>query len=246
MKIVVEIEFADCADWGLSPRSVKEVTSNFKTERGLWRTDIRSIQNKRNSWTFRRCPFNHQELDVKPLSSLAYLHLTMMAKPVGDREIYKVIRKNRFRSFIEIGMGDGTRAENMIRVNEKYGVSPNTKLTGLDEFDGRDESEQKLSLIEMHRRLKAYGNAKTQLVPGDLKYSIAKIANSHLRTDLIVISAKYQQQLDAETWFYFPRMLHAGSVVLIQRENGGIFETLNRLQIEKMTETDNSRQAVAA
>ena len=183
---------------------------------------------------------------MKPLSSLGYLHLTMMAKPACDREIYKLIRKNRFRSFIEIGMGDGTRAENMIRISQKFGVSQNTKLTGLDEFDGRDESQGKLSLIEMHRRLKAYGNAKTQLVPGDLKQSIAKIANSHLRTDLILISASYQQQLAAETWFYFPRMLHSGSVVLVQRENGGSFETLNRLQIEKMAEPDNSRQAVAA
>lgn len=183
---------------------------------------------------------------MKPLSSLGYLHLNMMSKPACDREIYKLIRKNRFRSFIEIGMGDGKRAENMIRVAQKFGASTNTKLTGLDEFDGRDESLGKLSLIEMHRRLKAYGNAKTQLVPGDLKQGIAKIANSHLRTDLIVISARYQQEMQEETWFYFPRMLHAGSVVLIQRETGGSFETLNRLQIEKLSKTENSRQAVAA
>jgi len=178
------------------------------------------------------------------------MQLTMLAKPSCDREIYKLIRKHKFRSFIEIGMGDGKRAENMIRVAQKFGASSNTKLTGLDEFDGRDESRDKLSLIEMHRRLKAYENAKTQLVPGDLKQSIAKIANSHLRTDLIVVSAQYHQQLDPETWFYFPRMLHAGSVVLIQRKSGGVFTTLNRLKIEKLTQTEKPiekpRQAVAA
>lgn len=183
---------------------------------------------------------------MKPLSSIGYLHLTKLAKPVCDREVYKLIRKHRFRSFIEIGMGDGRRAENMIRVNQKYGVSPVTKFTGLDEFDSRDESQGKLSLIEMHRRLKAFANTKSQLVPGELKQSVAKIANSHLRTDLIVISARYQEQLDAETWFYFPRMLHAGSMVLIQHQNGRNFELLNRLQVEKLTKTENSRKAVAA
>lgn len=183
---------------------------------------------------------------MKPLTSLGYLHLTMMGKPACDRAIYKLIRKNRFRSFIEIGMGDGSRAENMIRVNQKFGVSPITKFTGLDEFDGRSESQQKLSLIEMHRRLKTYENTKSQLVPGDMKSSIARIANSHLRTDLIVISAEYQQQMDPDTWFYFPRMLHAGSNVLLQRQNGGGFETLNRLQIEKLAQSSDSRQAVAA
>jgi len=103
-------------------------------------------------------------------------------------------------------MGDGSRAENMIRVAQKFGATVSTKLTGLDEFDGRDESQDKLSLIEMHRRLKAYEHAKTQLVPGDIKQAITRIANSHLRTDLIVISAGYDKQLLEETWFYFPSL----------------------------------------
>lgn len=183
---------------------------------------------------------------MKPLSSLGYMHLTMLSKPACDRQVYKTIRKHKFRSFIEIGMGDGTRAENMIRVAQKFGVSANSKLTGLDAFEGRGESEPKLSLIDMHRRLKAYGDAKTQLVPGDIKQSISRIANSHLRTDLIVISAGYEQQMLNEIWFYFPRMLHAGSIVLIQREKEGSFETLNRLQIEKLTQKQDSRQAIAA
>jgi len=183
---------------------------------------------------------------VKPLSSLGFMHLTMMAKPVCDRQIYKLIRKHRFRSFIEIGMGDGSRAENMIRVAQKFGVSENTKLTGLDEFDGRDESQGKLSLIDMHRRLKAYGNAKTQLVPGDAEQAIARIANSHLRTDLIVVSAECDRQVLEANWFYFPRMLHSGSIVLVQREKDGSFESFNRLQVEKLAERQDSRQAVAA
>lgn len=240
------LEFTDCMNWELGSRSDKEVTSTRASVVGSVEADIRPIHHKRNDSSYRRSPFNPQELDVKPLSSLGYMHLTMLAKPACDREIYRVIRKHRFRSFIEIGMGDGSRAENMIRVAQKFGVSASTKLTGLDEFDGRDESQDKLSLIEMHRRLKAYENAKTQLVPGDIKHAIARIANSHLRTDLIVVSAGYDKQLLDETWFYFPRMLHSGSIVLVQRENGGSFESLNRLQIEKLTEKPKSRQAIAA
>lgn len=240
------LKFDDCKEWGIGSSSDKEVTSTRALIVGSGKADIRSIHHKRNDSSYRRSPFNPQELDVKPLSSLGYMHLTMMAKPVCDREIYKLIRKQRFRSFIEIGMGDGTRAENMIRVAQKFGVSANTKLTGVDEFDGRDESQDKLSLIEMHRRLKAYEQAKTQLVPGDVSQAIARIANSHLRTDLIVVSAGYDKHLLDDIWFYIPRMLHSGSIVLIQRENGGSFETMNRLQIEKLAENSNSKQAIAA
>jgi len=221
-------EFAGYTDWELGSRFDKEVTSTRSLMFGLEQADIRPIHHKRNDSTYRRSPFIPQELKVKPLSTLGYMRLTMMAKPAC------------------VGMGDGSRAENMIRVAQKFGVSASAKLTGLDEFDGRDESQGKLSLIEMHRRLKAYEQAKTQLVPGDIKQAIVRIANSHLRTDLIVVSAGYDKQLLEETWFYFPRMLHSGSIVLVQRENGGSFESLNRLQIEKLTENSNTRQAIAA
>ncbi len=74
---------------------------------------------------------------MKPLSSLGYMHLTMFSKPVCDRSIYKLIRKHKIRSFIEIGMESGARSLNMIQVAKKYGVSPNVRYTGVDQFDAR-------------------------------------------------------------------------------------------------------------
>jgi hypothetical protein len=161
------------------------------------------------------------------------MHLTMFAKPACDRAIFKLIRKNKYRSFIEIGMQDGSRCLNMIRVAKKFGMSTNLRYTGVDQFDARENQEQPLSLIEMHRRLKS-SEAKIQLVPGDLQPAITRIANSHVRTDLIVISAGFDAQSLESSWFYFPRMLHSGSIVMIQKIHDGPFTCLNRLQIEKL------------
>jgi len=183
---------------------------------------------------------------VKPISSIGYMHLTMMAKPVCDREIYKTIRRNKFRSFIEIGLEDGSRALNLIRVAQKYGVTQNVKYTGIDPFDSRDESTTPLSLIDMHRQLKSFETAKSQLVPGEVQPAIARIANSHVRTDLIIVSAGTSEEEMSKSWFYFPRMLHSGSIVLIQRQAGEQFKRLNRLQIEKLTEREFDQQAKAA
>jgi hypothetical protein len=169
----------------------------------------------------------------------------MFSKPVCDRAIYGLIRKHRFRSFIEIGLEDGNRCESMIRVAKKYGVSPNVRYTGVDQFDARNGDQPKLALIEMHRKLKS-SNTKTQLVPGDLRSAIAQIANSHVRTDLIVISAGFDEAELAASWFYFPRMLHSGSLILIQRETGAEFQRMNRLEVEKLEAQHSSGRSAAA
>ena len=182
---------------------------------------------------------------MKPLSTLGYMQLTIFAKPVCDRAIYKTIKKNKYRSFVEIGMGDGTRSQNLIRVAKKFGVSSNVRYTGVDQFDARPEGQNALPLIQMHKKLKAL-DAKTQLVPGDMPSAVARIANSHVRTDLIVISAGVKtDQLNA-IWFYLPRMLHSGSVLMIQKKDGDGFEILSRLEIEKLAEKYTPQRSMAA
>jgi hypothetical protein len=173
------------------------------------------------------------------------MHLTMFAKPACDRAIFKLIRKNKYRSFIEIGMQDGTRCMNMIRVAKKFGMSTNLRYTGVDQFDARGNQEQPLSLIDMHRRLKS-AEAKIQLVPGDLHPAITRIANSHVRTDLIVISAGFDAQSLESSWFYFPRMLHSGSIVMVQKKQDGPFACLNRLQVEKLANSKPFDKPLAA
>lgn len=168
----------------------------------------------------------------------------MFSQPVCDRLIYKLIKKHRFRSFLEFGLEDGTRCETMIRVATKYGASRNVRYTGIDPFDARSSSQDKLPLIEVHRMLQPT-NAKTQLVPGDIQTAISQIANSHVRTDLILISAGYDKEALEASWFFFPRMLHSGSLVLIQDEAGQEFKAMNRLQIEKLAEKHSPKRAIA-
>ena len=169
----------------------------------------------------------------------------MFSQPVCDRAIYKLIKKHRFRSLIELGMEDGMRSQWMILVAAKYGASKNVRFTGVDQFDGRAKGQEKLHLIDVHRKLQST-NAKTQLVPGDLQSAVSRIANSHVRTDLIVISSGFDQAELEASWFYFPRMLHSRSLVLIQHEAGGAFTTMNRLEIEKLADQQSRKRGIAA
>jgi len=166
---------------------------------------------------------------VKPLSTLGYHHLTLLSKPAADRTVYQLIKKNKFQSFLEIGMGTGQRCQQILRVADKFSNKP-VRYTGIDLFDARPEGTFKL--IEMHKKLKAF-EAKTQLVPGSVGPSIERIANSHLRTDLILISPGTQKsELDSVVSF-FPRMLHANSLVLLQTQEGQKMKQLTRLDVER-------------
>lgn len=170
---------------------------------------------------------------MKRLSFFGNLKLTMFSKPVEDRMIYQLIKKHQFETFVEVGLGDHDRFEKMIQVAYSYSNSDALRYTGVDLFDARLDSQRPLKLIEMHKRMKGLP-AKTQLVPGDLASAIQRIANSHLRTDLVVLSHGFDDaQFDAAISF-IPRMMHSSSMLLVQRKAGQAFEVLNRIDVERM------------
>ena len=166
---------------------------------------------------------------MKPLSTLGYYQLAFMGKPATDRLVYQLIKKNKFQSFVEIGLGTGDRCQQILRVAGKFSDKP-IRYTGIDMFDARPENS--LKLIDMHKTLKAFA-AKTQLVPGPVGPSIERIANSHLRTDMIVISPSTQRSEIESVISFFPRMLHANSLVLIQFKPDQKMKQLTRLDIER-------------
>lgn len=167
---------------------------------------------------------------MKPLSTLQYLHLSLLAKPACNRKLLQLVKKEQCQSFLEIGLGDGMRCQNLLRVANKFSDRP-IRYTGIDLFDARPAGEP-LKLIDMHKTLKAF-DAKIQLVPGAAGQAIERVANSHLRTDLIIISGETDLKEIESVISFFPRMLHANSSVLLQPTADGPFKILNRLAIER-------------
>ena len=170
---------------------------------------------------------------VKPISAFKYFQMTWLNKPVSDRLIYKMIKRRNVSSIVEIGMGDGCRCCKMLAVAQKFNGDSRIKYTGVDLFDAREEDKTPLKLIEMHRKLNAI-DAKTQLVPGDLASALPRIANAHVRTDMVIISAGFKDEDLEATQMFLPRMLHPSSVVLIQDYEDEEFYVHSRLEIEKM------------
>lgn len=167
---------------------------------------------------------------MTPISAWRYFVWSSWSKPTNDRIVYKTIKKTKPGSLIEIGLGDGVRCERMMRVAQKFSDGGKVRYTGLDRFEGRDENETPLKLIEMHKQLNNFG-AKAKLVPGDFSDGIERIANSHVRTDLVVIDCGEEHD-SCPSWRFLPRMLHPNSVVIVLFQNNE-YEIMNFLDVEK-------------
>jgi hypothetical protein len=76
--------------------------------------------------------------------------------------------------------------------------------------------------------------------------SLAAAANAHQNTDLIVISSIVPDVELQAAWFYVPRMLHKGSVVLRERRDASVepmFDHISPQQIAAWTAGTGSRRA---
>ncbi len=160
----------------------------------------------------------------------------MFSNPACNRVLYRAIKKFKVASIVEIGLGDASRAENMIRIAKRFSGVPGVRYTGIDLFEGRSDSEVSIRLKDAHQRLRKY-DTRLQLVPGEVFPALTRIANSHMRTDMIVVSAGYDAGSLAKSWYYIPRMLHAASLFFIQQQadSSAKFDRKNRVEIERMS-----------
>ena len=183
---------------------------------------------------------------MSTISVFKMMHLTMLSKPACDRSLYQAIKKNKVASIVEIGVGDLKRTENMIRVAKQFSDGQPVRYTGIDRFEASGV-ENPVRLKDAHQQLKQH-QVRMQLVPGEAYPSLSRIANSHLRTDLIVFSGDYVDASIEDCWFYFPRMLHANSLFFMQTQGDktAAFESLSRLEIERKTKNSSVKTARAA
>ena len=132
----------------------------------------------------------------------------------------------------------------MIAIANKFSGSNQVRYTGIDLFDARETPDSALKLLDVHKEFSAL-NAKIQLVPGRLNEAIPRIANTHLRTDLILISGEYQKDEINSCWEFFPRMLCATSILLLQAPGDldGGFQTLTRMELERIVKRSTRKEA---
>lgn len=150
---------------------------------------------------------------------LRSLYLCYFSQPKSDRTLYKLLKKQPVRKFLELGIGVGERT---LRVLEHCPGNDETSYTGIDLFEARQNGDGAgLSLKEAHKLLSATG-AKVRLVPGDPYGALSRSANAIGKQDLIVISADQDRESLAKAWFYVPRLLGETTKVFLEERLEGV------------------------
>jgi hypothetical protein len=147
------------------------------------------------------------------MHSLAYAYWAWFGKPAGDRRLYRLMRRERPVRIVEIGLGSLPRSIRLIRISQRFSPDSVIEYTGVDLFEARTEGVERFSIKEAHREFKAT-SARIRLAPGTPDRVLATWANSLAQTDLLLIGRDVAEETLAGAWFYVPRMLHEGSLVL--------------------------------
>jgi hypothetical protein len=135
------------------------------------------------------------------------------SKPAADRSVDVAIKRHRPRRILEIGLGDGQRARRAITLAQRFQGRNEVHFTGIDLFEDRHGELAPYPLKDAYRQLRATA-ARVRLIPGDAYGALVRAANSLSQIDLVMISADVNKASLAAAWFYLPRTLAPGAVVL--------------------------------
>jgi predicted O-methyltransferase YrrM len=143
-------------------------------------------------------------------------YLLHFSNPPTDRAIYQAVHRRRIQRIIELGVGTGQRAVRLIEVASRHFPASQISYTGLDPFEARRaEDGPGLTLKRAHHLLHATG-ARIRLVPGDPLSVFSAKANELGVADLVLIGWPVDRGLLPRTTYYLRRMLHDGSLVLLE------------------------------
>jgi hypothetical protein len=177
---------------------------------------------------------------VSAASRLKFYYLAYASKPASERFLYRAVRKARVARIIEFGMTSLPRSRRLIEAAQRFAPGGNVSFTGIDMFESAADmpaagDPMSRSLIGVYRALRQTG-ASVRLLPGTLGRVLADAANTLTGTDLLLIGQTIADDDLAPAWFFLPRMLHSGSLVLregaVVQEKQAAFERISLAHIQ--------------
>jgi hypothetical protein len=147
-----------------------------------------------------------------------YARRVLFPKATPEQQLLKLVKPHKIGRVVELGIDSLDTTAALLAALGKLGNETPVAYTAVDRFDDRPAGEERLSLVATYRRLIATG-AKVRLTPGGFATALASEANSLAGTDLLLMSRGLTDEAVGHGWFFVPRMLHPGTIV-IQRVAG--------------------------
>jgi hypothetical protein len=151
-------------------------------------------------------------------------YLLYFSQPLADRTVYRAVKSRPVRSIVEIGIGLAGRTQRLLEIAGWRADCLPLRYTGIDLFEARPAGSPGSSLKQAHGQLRLTG-VWAQLVPGDPYSALARVANSLIGTDLLLIAADQDRDSLERAWCWMPRMLRPESLILMEEPGTKAGET---------------------
>ncbi|HWB00194.1 MAG TPA: hypothetical protein VG713_16990 [Pirellulales bacterium] len=151
---------------------------------------------------------------------LRCLRLAWFSHPRGSRVLYRHLGRRRPTRLLELGIGNGQRARQLIELASALSPGQTVRYTGIDQFEARSAVDGAGMSLRLAHRSFVGAPAKVRLVPGDPYAALARTANALGTFDLLLVAADQQRESLADAWFYVPRLLAEGAAVFLEERTG--------------------------
>lgn len=152
---------------------------------------------------------------MSQLGTLKYTYLAHLSQPSTDRVLYRALDKCPLRSILELGVGDGVRAERLLAIATRNVPDSEVCYTGIDLFEDRPDGSPRVGLKQAYQQLRQQ-HVKVRLVPGDPFTALSRISNTVSGIDLVIVAGDQDADSLARAWMFLPRMIHAQTRIFQQ------------------------------
>ena len=149
---------------------------------------------------------------------LRSLYLLYLSQPAAERSLYRAVRGKPVRSIIELGIDLAGRTQRLVEIASWRLNGVPLRYTGVDLFEARPSDQPRLPLKQAFAALKR-PQVNVELVPGDPATALRRVANSHVGTDLLIVSAVHDSDALASAWIWMPRMLTPASHIFVEHRS---------------------------
>ena len=159
--------------------------------------------------------------------------LTRFSRPAGERVVYRTVLRAPPQRILEIGLGTLRRTRRLLRAVGSRLDATAIHYVGLDRFEGRLSTDPPgVTLKEAHRAL--HGQARVQLVPGNVDTSLSRVCNHLAAFDLVLISADTDERHLDRCWFFLQRLTMASSQILVEGRAGAAWSSLSKQRLDEL------------
>lgn len=138
--------------------------------------------------------------------------------PEAERPLHAVLTGRPVRRILEIGLGDGSRADRLTSVWTNNSSALALEYLVIDPFESADDSAG-LLLRNFHRRMRSRA-IQARLLPGQPLPVLRQEANRIGHVDLVILSEEAMAEFDA-LGFWLARLVHPATAVMAERTQNG-------------------------